>query len=628
MMYGSGRGLGGRGHGRGRHGDSDSRETDDSVDPLNITDRRMIGWFYRQLVPHWVKVLIGSVAMIGGSAAGLAPPYIMGKLIVDRVMRDQHYERLGSYIAMLIAAYFFSSLLNGVRMNVMHILGQRFVLDLRVDLYRYLQRLSLSYFESRRTGDIMSRLSNDVNAVEDMVVHGTDTIVSNIITIVGTVIILLYLNWRLALAGLWPLPVFVVAIIIFARCIRPIYRKIRDNLGDINAELQESLSGIHVVKAFGREDHELGKFRERSYDYYHASVRGIWLWTTFFPFIGFLTSMSSVGVLWYGAGPSIAGNSVASAGDILAFLGYLMHFYQPVGMLVRIYDTFNRALAALARIFQIFDEVPEIQDAPDALKLEHIEGEVLLEDVSFKYQTGEVVLKNITIHAQPGETVALVGRSGAGKTSVINLIPRFYDPLTGRVLVDGHDVREVTQKSLREHTALVLQETFLFNGTVNENIAYGRLDATEEEIIAAARVANADEFIRELPEQYESEIGERGVKLSGGQRQRIAIARAVLADPRILILDEATSLVATESEQLIQQALERLMEGRTVFVIAHRLSTIRNADNIVVIEGGEIAEEADHKTLMAKNGLYAEMYQRQFQIEDMWGPDQNVPYPR
>ena len=524
------RGMGGGPH-HGQRGGPDPRDGDDGVKPLRITDRRMLGWYYRQLIPHWVKVLIATMVMIGGSVAGLAPPYIMGKLIVDRVMRDRHYELLGSYIAMLIAAYFAASLLNGIRMNVMHILGQRCVLDRRVDLYRCLQRLSLSYFESRRTGDIMSRLSNDVNSVEDMVVHGTDTVVSNIITIAGTISILLYLNWRLALAGLWPLPVFMVSLFIFSRYIRPIYRKIRDDLGDINAELQESLSGIHVVKAFGREDHELEKFHQRSYEYYHASVRGIWLWTTFFPFIGFVTSMSSVGVLWYGAGPSLAGNPIASAGDILTFLGYLMHFYQPVGMLIRIYDTFNRALAALARIFQIFDEVPEIQDAPDATELKQVEGNVLLEDVSFKYQTGEMVLKNITIQARPGETVALVGRSGAGKTSVINLIPRFYDPLEGRILIDGHDVREVTQKSLRRHIALILQETFLFNGTAHENIAYGRLEATKDEIIAAAKAANAHEFIMALPEQYDSQIGERGVKLSGGQKQRIAIARAVLAHP-------------------------------------------------------------------------------------------------
>ncbi len=613
----------GRGHHRGRF----SRSGDaDSTKRLRITDRRMLGWFVQQLGPHWPKVLVGATAMVLGSLAGLAPPYITGKLIVDGVMRDQQYHLLPQYIGLLIGALFAATLLGAVRMNVMHILGQRFVYDLRVKLYEHLQRLSLSYFESNETGDIMSRVSNDVNTVEDMVVHGTDEVVSNILTILGTIIILMYMNWRLALTGLWPLPIFVVSLIIFARYIRPLYRKIREDLGDINAELQESIAGINVVKAFGREEHELERFRNWSHEYYHANVRAIWLWTTFFPFIGFLTSMSSVGVLWYGAGPSIAGNSVASAGDIVMFLGYLMRFYGPVGGLIRVYDMFNRALASLARIFEIFDEVPEIEDAPDAVALEQVAGDVLLDAVSFKYRTGEVVLKDITVHAEPGETVALVGRSGAGKTSVINLIPRFYDPMEGRVLVDGHDVREVTQQSLRQHIALVLQETFLFSGTAKENIAYGRLDATEEEIIAAAKAANAHQFIMELPDKYETQIGERGVKLSGGQKQRIAIARAILADPRILILDEATSLVDTEAEQEIQQALEGLMQGRTVFVIAHRLSTVRNADKIVVIEGGEIAEEADHETLMQQNGLYAEMYQRQFSLEDIWGTDAAAEY--
>ncbi len=611
------RGMG-RGHHRGRFSRSGDEE---STERLKISDRRMLGWFVQQLGPHWPKVLVGATAMVLGSLAGLAPPYITGRLIVDGVMRDQQYHLLPQYIGLLIGAFFAATLLNAIRMNVMHILGQRFVYDLRVKLYAHLQRLSLSYFESNETGDIMSRVSNDVNTVEDMVVHGTDEVVSNILTIVGTIIILMYMNWRLALTGLWPLPIFVVSLIIFARYIRPLYRKIRDDLGDINAELQENIAGISVVKAFGREEHELERFRSWSHEYYQANVRAIWLWTTFFPFIGFLTSLSSVGVLWYGAGPS---------------------FYGPVGGLIRIYDMFNRALAALARIFQIFDEVPEIEDAPDAVALEQVAGDVLLEGVSFKYRTGEVVLKDITVHAEPGETVALVGRSGAGKTSVINLIPRFYDPLEGRVLVDGHDVREVTQQSLRQHIALVLQETFLFSGTAKANIGYGRtflfsgtakanigygrLDATDEEIIAAANAANAHQFIMELPDEYETQIGERGVKLSGGQKQRIAIARAILADPRILILDEATSLVDTEAEQEIQQALEGLMKGRTVFVIAHRLSTVRNADKIVVIEGGEIAEEADHETLMEQNGLYAEMYQRQFNLEDIWGADAAAEY--
>ena len=610
-----------RGHGhRFRPFDTGAEaENDEKVKPLGITDRRMLGWFVQYLRPHWVKVMVGTLTTVLSSAVNLAPPYITGKLIVDNVIRDRHYDLLDEYIFLLIGVYFLSHLLGAVRMNVMHVLGQRFVYELRVRLYEHLQKLSLSYFESRSTGDIMSRLSNDVNTVEDMVVHGTDQVVSNILAIVGTTTILMVVHWRLALAGLWPLPIFVAALLIFARYIRPIYRKIREDLGDINTELQENIAGIHVVKAFAREDYELERFDKWSHEYYKANVRRIWMWTTFFPFIGFLTSMSSVGVLWYGAGPSLAGNSVASAGEIVMFLGYLMQFYGPVGMLVRVYDTFNRALAALARIFQISDEQPDVEDAPDAIELPDMEGDVLIDDVTFRYKTGEIVLKEVTVHARPGETVALVGRSGAGKTSLVNLIPRFYDPLEGCVKVDGHDVRTIKKASLRSHIALVLQETFLFNGTAKENIAYGRLDAGDEEIVEAAKAAYAHDFIIDLPDQYDTQIGERGVKLSGGQKQRIAIARAILANPRILILDEATSLVDTEAEQQIQKALENLMAGRTVLVIAHRLSTIRSADKIVVIEDGEIVEEADHEALMEQAGLYAEMYQRQFRLEDIWG---------
>ncbi len=615
---------------RGRHHFFGSTtESDQEVEPLRITDRRMLAWFVQYLKPHWVKVMLGTLATVLSSAAQLAPPYITGKLIVDNVIRDQHYNLLSKYIFLLIGAYFLSHLLGAVRMNIMHVLGQRFVYQLRLNLYEHLQRLSLSYFESRPTGDIMSRLSNDVNAVEDMVIHGTDQAISSILMVAGTVTILFVLiKWQLILAGFWPLPIFVGALLIFARYIRPIYRKIREDLGDINTELQENIAGMQVIKAFAREDYELESFRKWSHEYYKANVQRIRLWTTFFPFIGFLTSMGSVGVLWYGAGPSLAGNSVASAGDIVMVLGYLMQFYGPVGMLIRVYDIFNRALAALSRIFQIFDEEPDIQDAPGATELTDIDGEVMVDNVTFKYKTGEIVLKGVGVHARPGETVALVGRSGAGKTSLINLIPRFYDPMEGSVAVDGHDVRQVTKTSLRSHIALVLQETFLFNGTVNDNIVYGRLEASQEEIIQAAKAAYAHDFIMELSKQYETQLGERGVKLSGGQRQRIAIARALLADPTILILDEATSLVDTEAEQQIQKALENLMQGRTVFVIAHRLSTIRNADKIVVIEGGEVVERGNHEDLMEQDGLYADMYQRQFDLESIWGLDQDVMKPQ
>lgn len=613
------RGMFGGGGRHYRH--TGGRETqDEEVEPLRITDRRMLGWFVQKLGPQWHRVLVGTVAMLLSSGAALVWPRVL-KPTIDNVIGAHHYDLLPRYILILIAAYFAQQFFGAVRMNVMHILGQRFVYDLRTECYRYLQKLSLSYFDDHPTGDVMSRLSNDVNAVEDMVVHGVDQVISSIIMVLGTITILVLTyadRLGLVLAGLWPLPLFVTAIIIFSRVIRPTYRKIREDLGDINAELEESIAGIRVVKAFGREDHELERFRQRSWAYFRANARVIWLWSSFFPFIMFLTSMGTVTVLWLGASPTPQGTSLATAGDIMMILAYLGQFYQPVGMLVRVYDIFNRALAALARIFQILDEEPEIKDAPGATDLEWKHGEVELEHVTFRYRTGEIVLSDVSVRAEPGETVAIVGRSGAGKTSLVNLIPRFYDPREGRLLIDGQDVRQVTQRSLREHIALVLQETFLFDGTIRENIAYGRLEATQEEIEEAARAAYAEEFIQELSDGYETHIGQRGVKLSGGQRQRLAIARAILADPKILILDEATSLVDTEAEQKIQAALENLTRGRTTFVIAHRLSTIRNADKIVVLEDGEIVEEDSHEALMAQGGLYAEMYQRQFRLEDIW----------
>jgi len=614
-----------RGHGRrGYHSDWDGRE-EEKVEPLSITDRRMLGWFAQHLGSHWPTIVLAAVSMLAGTAAGLYAPLLL-KSIFDDVIHDGRVELLQRLGLLLLGAFFLSQAFSAVRMNVMHRLGQKFVLDVRLDAYRRLLRLSLDFFESRRTGDIMSRLSNDVNSVEDMVVHGTDTLITDSLTVVGTVLILFWLNPTLALLGLAPLPLFLVGVIVFGRIIRPLYETIRVELGDINARLQEALAATQVLKAFRRESYEFERFERESTDYYRASVKGIWLWTTFFPAIGFLISVGMVLVMWIGAGMSVRGG--ATAGTIVAFMAYLQRFYHPIGSLVRVHNTFNRALASLARIFQLLDEEPTIEEREDAITLPRVEGQVELDHVGFRYATGEMVLRDVSVTAEPGETVAIVGRSGAGKTSIINLIPRFYDPLEGRVLVDGVDVREVTLDSLRSQIAIVLQDTFLFNDTVRENIRYGRLDATDEEIEAAARAAYADEFIQELPEKYESVIGERGVKLSGGQKQRLAIARALLADPRILILDEATSLVDTEAEQLIQKALEELKRDRTTFIIAHRLSTVRNADKIVVLDDGRIVEEDRHEALMERSGLYAEMYQRQFRMEDVWpGPDDALGQP-
>jgi ATP-binding cassette, subfamily B, bacterial MsbA len=556
--------------------------------------------------------------MIAGAGADMAQPMLIRYLIDDGFIG--HNMSMLRYIMLLMLLTFFASaLFTAIRMNLMHVLGQKFVYEMRVNTYRHLQQLSLSYFHRNKTGDIMSRLSNDVNSVEDMVVHGTDEVVSDALRVIITIGAIFWMSWKLALLSLAPLPIFVAAILLFSKYIRPTYRKIREELGEINAQLEERIAGILVIKAFGREQFEFDNFDRASEGYYAANVRAIRLWSNFFPALTFITSLGMLLVMWQGGFMIAGGREKVTTGIIMGFVGYLQQFYWRFGGLIRTYDLYNRALAALGRIFQVTDEVPEVSDRPDARDLGDIQGRVELEHVTFRYQTGEIVLKDVSVTAAPGETIALVGRSGAGKTSLVNLIPRFYDPLEGVVKVDGVDVREVTQASLRRPMAMVLQETFLFNGTVTENVRYGRLDATEEEILAACLAAHADEFIQDLPEKYETEIGERGVKLSGGQKQRLAIARALLADPKILILDEATSLVDTEAEQVIQKALDHLMEGRTTFVIAHRLSTVRNANKIVVIDDGAVVEEADHQTLMGQGGLYAEMVERQYRLAEEWG---------
>jgi len=577
----------------------------------------MVIWFYRSLLPYWPRVLLGVVSMLVAAAADNAPPLLM-RSVFDDVITHKHMELLAKLSVGLIGCFAASAAFGGMRTAVMHILAQRLVYDLRRITHRHLQKLSLSFFESTSTGDIMSRLSNDVQAVEQMVSHGTDTLISESVRLLIMVGAMTALLWQLTGLALLPLPIFVVAIVLFARRIRPYYRKVREQLGEINAHLQENITGIRVVKAFAREEHEEELFDQASIEYYRASAKGIWMWATFFPAMGFLTSLSVIIVTFAGVRMLSAGQPGATVGTLVAFLAYIQNFYGPVRNLIQVHNMVNQALAALARIFEVLDTNPDVTDAPDAKALGPVRGEVAFEKVSFRYHTGELVLEDVDLVAAPGQTVAIVGRSGAGKTSIVNLIPRFYDPLAGAVRVDGHDLRQVTSASLRSQIAIVLQDTFLFNDTVTGNIRYGRLEASDEEIRQAAIAANADEFIRnDLPEGYDTIIGERGVKLSGGQKQRLAIARALLADPRILILDEATSSVDTEAERIIQAAINRLIKGRTTFVIAHRLSTIVKANQIIVLEGGRIVERGTHGELMALGGLYQEMYERQFEFPDV-----------
>jgi subfamily B ATP-binding cassette protein MsbA len=548
----------------------------------------------------------------------LVPP-LFQKAIIDEVIGKRDLGRLGALVAALVGIYALQQLVTAGDLYLRHAVGQRFIFDLRVRLYSYLQRLSLSFFERTSTGELMSRVTNDVNALESFVTHGSALTMVDLLRLLGASVVLFLLDWRLALAVLAPLPVIAVGLRLFNTRIRPIYRGVRDRLGDINAQLQDSLSGIRVVQAFGQEQRELQRFSAESESYLQARVKGIRYWSTFFPAMRFMASLGTGIVLGVGAYMVVQGN--LTLGTMVAFLSYITSFYQPIHRLTEVDNILQEAIAAGDRIFELLDATADIHDAPSAVTVSSVEGSVAFENVSFRYGTGEEVLSDVTFTIRPGEMVALVGPSGAGKTSIANLISRFYDPIRGHIMLDGKDIREITLASLRTHVGVVLQDTFLFNTTVSENLLYGKPDASQDELIAAARAAYAHDFIEALPDGYDTEIGERGVKLSGGQKQRIALARAILADPRILILDEATSSVDAEAEYLIQQALESVLKGRTSLVIAHRLSTVRNADKIIALEDGCIIEVGDHRELMQRGGLYSKLYQRQLELAASAGED-------
>ena len=570
------------------------------------------------LRPYWKTLLLNAVLMLLLTGLGLAPP-LFQRAIVDEVIGTGDLSSLGMLIGGLVIVYALQQLVNAGDLYVRHALGERFILDLRVRLYEYLQQLSLSFFERTSTGELMSRVTNDVNALESFVTHGSALAAIDLLRLIGSAVILFMLDARLALLVLLPVPVLAVSLRYYNTRIRPIYRRVRSRLGDINARLQDSLSGIQVVQAFVQEDRELDRFAAESERYYSARVEGMRYWSTFFPAMRFVAQMGTVIVL--GAGTVMVVRGELTLGTLVAFLAYITAFYEPINRLTAVDNIFQEAIAAGERIFELLDETAEIEDAPDAVELPpsepsagHIRGQVTFDDVYLRYSTGEEVLHAVTFEMAPGEMVALVGPSGAGKTSIANLLCRFYDPLQGKISVDGYDLRQVKLASLRRQVAVVLQDTFLFNTTIRENLLYGNADATDEELTAAAKAAHAHEFIESLPDGYDSTIGERGVKLSGGQKQRLALARAILADPRILILDEATSSVDAEAEYLIQQALEAVLEGRTALVIAHRLSTIRNADKIIALEEGHIVEVGDHRELMEHGGLYSQLYRRQLEL--------------
>jgi ABC-type multidrug transport system fused ATPase/permease subunit len=557
---------------------------------------------------------LGIAAMTGVTVVGLIPPLLIRELIDEVLPHPDRHARLAGIVAMLIGVQIVNACMVAGQLWMMHLVSYGFSRLIRGDLYDHLQRLSLNYYESRQTGEIMSRLTADVEEVRLFVEHGADSLFSDTLKLVGIAVVLFWLNPGLAVVALLPVPLMAFLLARFMGQVRPLQRATREALGEVSARLQDNLSGIRVIKAFSQESRESRRWRDLVARHHGAQLAALSIWGRYNPSLALLNGLGGVLVLGVGARMVMAGE--LTLGALFAFLSYVAMFYQPIRALVTVSETMQSALATSERLFEILDETPDVQDAPDAAALPPLQGHVLFHDVSFRYETGEEVLTHINLEARPGELVALVGRSGAGKTTLVNLLARFYDPTAGHISVDGCDLRTVRQRSLRAQVAMVLQDTFLFNGTVAENIAYGRPDAALEEIEQAARLANAHEFIQSLPEGYETQIGERGVKLSGGQKQRIAIARAVLVDPAILILDEATSSVDSESEMLIQQALERVMRGRTTFVIAHRLSTVQHADKIVALEDGRVAEVGDHASLLRQDGVYRQLHEIQYALAD------------
>jgi len=552
-----------------------------------------------------LRTTLAIVTLLAATLTSLAPPYL-AKLALDDGIRADDYRRLVDVVILFVAAGLLNWAASSAQTYFTGWTGERILADLRDKLFRHLQRLSLGFYERNRAGVLISRLTNDVEALDQLVTDGVTSLFQNTLILVGSAAILFALDWKLALATLAVLPFMAVATAIFRLYSARAYRAVRERLGHVTATLAEDIAGMRIVQAFNRQSANERHFREVNEHYREANHVTVVTNGLYFPFVDFLSTAATAIVLGYG-GYRYFGNDL-TIGTLLAFMLYLSNFFDPVQQLSQLYNTFLAAVAALDKITEVLDEQPEILDAEGARDLPQIQGHVRFEDVRFGYGQGVEVLHGIDLDVPAGTTVALVGHTGAGKSTIAKLLARFYDPREGRITIDGHDLRTVTQESLRSQLGIVPQEGFLFAGTVRENIAFGRPDATQDEIEAAARAVGAHDFITGLENGYETEVAERGARLSLGQRQLVAFARALLADPRILVLDEATSSVDIGTERRIELALRTLLAGRTAFIIAHRLSTIRNADLIVVLEHGKVIEQWTHEVLLDREGLYLSLY--------------------
>ncbi|MDQ3736238.1 MAG: ABC transporter ATP-binding protein/permease, partial [Actinomycetota bacterium] len=547
-------------------------------------------------------VVLGALSQAGG-------PWLIGRAI-DRSILGGDPPGLARIMLLLLGVYLVGTLASRGQIRQIGSVGQSILASLRERIFERLLRLPLGYFDRRPVGDLMSRVTNDVDTLNQLLSQGLTQLLGSLFSLIGIVVAMLLLDWRLALVCFTIIPAMLLTNVYFARRARRAFRTTRETVGSVTAGLQEEIVGVREAQAFNRTETNIERFRERNAANRTANVEAVTITSAFAPAIDVLSTLSTAVVIGYGGYLVVTGT--LTVGLLTAFLIYVQQFFRPIQLASQVYTQAQAALAGAERIYNVLDEPREPSDPPGTPQLYSVEGRIEFERVTFAYEQGRPVLEDIDFHVEPGQTVALVGPTGAGKTTIANLIPRFYDVSAGTVRVDDHDVREVERRSLRGQIATVLQEPFLFSGTIAENIRYGRMEATREEVEAAARAVSAHSFIAALPDGYDTELGAGGGRLSQGQRQLLSFARAVLANPRILILDEATSNVDTRTEALIQEALGTLLKGRTSIVIAHRLSTIRNADLILVIEAGRIAERGNHVSLLARGGLYADLYRRQF----------------
>ncbi|UCC27255.1 MAG: ABC transporter ATP-binding protein [Candidatus Bathyarchaeota archaeon] len=585
------------------------KREEDEEHVRKVPDRVLIARLARYMLRHRGRLAIAVAAVLVASLSGLVPPYLL-KVAIDSYIAEGDFTGL-TFVAMILVVVYVVNWFSGYqRTYQISWLGQNMVNDIRMKLFSHLQDLSFSFYDRSEAGRIISRVTNDTDTLSMIFVQGIVTVLSDILTLVGIVVVMLWLSIPLTLATLVVLPLLLLTTLVFQSRLRRAYRMTRKKIAKVTSKLQESISGIREIQSFTREKDTMEVFRRANVENLQANVQAGRIFAMLMPVIQVIGAVGTCVVLWYGGILTVGGG--ITLGILVAFLAYVTSFFRPIVNLTTFYNTIQSAMAAAERIFETIDTEPQIIDAPDAVELPRVEGSIAFQNVTFGYHPTDPVLKNVAFSVESGRTLAIVGPTGAGKSSIVRLLSRFYEPQAGTITVDGHDIRNVTLTSLHNQMGVVLQEPFLFSGTVMENIRYGKLDATTEEIQNIATLVGAHEFITSLADGYETEVGERGMRLSVGQRQLISFARALLRDPPMLILDEATSSLDPYTELKIKKGLNVLLKDRTSLVIAHRLSTVRQADNIIVVNDGQIVEEGTHKKLMRRKGLYHRLYDKQF----------------